>query len=283
MRKPLDLDLLRTLVAVSEAGSFSLAAERVGRSQSAVSMQIARLEGLFGKPLLVRGARPVTPTPAGDDLLAYARRLLRLSDEAWASVTKPDERGTVRLGIPEDYAISFLPSILEQFGRAHPHVTVEVSCEPSTSLVGAIAESRVDLAILTRFEGFPEDVLRKEPMVWVASPRHAVWQQDILPVVLPQTRAARANILHTLAEADRPFSCTYSSTSLAGLIAIVQSGLAVTGIARCAVPPSLQIVGDAEGLPPIPPLEVGILRSPKADGFAVEGLDKAILERLGTH
>lgn len=140
----------------------------------------------------------------------------------------------------------------------------------------------MDLAIVTRFEGYPEDVLRAEPMVWVASRRHALWQQDILPVALRRTRTARANILCALTDAGRRLECTYSSTSLAGLIAIVQSGLAITGIARCAVPPSLQVMGDAEGLPPLPHLEVGLLRSPKADGFAVEALDKAIRQQLGT-
>ena len=105
---PRPLDLLRTLVAVAEAGSFSLAAHRVGRSQSAVSMQVQKLETTLGKPLLLRDPKGVMPTPTGTDLLAYARRLLTISDEAWASITRPKETGTVRLGVPEDYAM-FLP------------------------------------------------------------------------------------------------------------------------------------------------------------------------------
>lgn len=282
MHKPLDLDLLKTLVAVADTGSFSLAAARVGRSQSAVSMQIARLESMLGRQLLIRGSRSVAPTFAGNDLLAYARRLLQISDEAWAKVTQQDEQGTVRLGIPEDYAGTFLPAILGRFGLDHPRVTIEVTCEPSISLADAIAENRIDLAIVTRFDNSPEDVLRPEPMVWVASPQHAAWKQEVLPVALFQTRAARANILEALTRADRAFRCTYSSASLAGMIAIVQSGLAVAGVARCSVPSSLQVVGDVEGLPPIPHLEIGILRSPKTQGTAATALEATIRQELGT-
>ena len=105
MAAPLDLNLLKTFVAVVESGSLSNAAPRVGRSQSAVSMQMQRLEEMVGNQLLVRGPRTVTPNAIGEDFLIYARRLLKLSDEAWASVTRPKETGSVRLGVPDDYAV----------------------------------------------------------------------------------------------------------------------------------------------------------------------------------
>lgn len=279
--KPLDLDLLRTLVAVAETGSFSMAAHRVGRSQSAVSMQIHRLETTLAKQLLVRSPKSVVPTPAGNDFLAYARRLLQLSDEALASVAKPEESGTVRLGIPEDYAL-MLPDILQRFGRDHPGVTVDLTCEPTSSLVRAIEKNRVDIAIVTRFDGYPAHILRREPMVWVASARHAIWQAQPLPVALFQTCTARINILNALTGVERPFRCTYSSASLAGMIALVQSGLAVAGLARCSVPPSLKIIAEAEGLPPIAGLEIGILRSAAAAGVAVDRLHDALSRDLGT-
>lgn len=279
MTRPLDLDLLKTLVAVAESGSFSLAGQRVGRSQSAVSMQIQKLEATLGKPLLLRQTKGVTPTPVGTDLLAYARRLLTISDEAWASVTRPEESGVVRLGIPEDYAM-LLPETLERFGREFPKVTVELACEPTISLTRAIKETRIDLAIVTRFAEFPAEVMRREPMVWLASARHAVWEKDPLPVALFQTCAARANILTALSEADRPFRCTYSSASLAGMITIVQAGLAVAGVARCSAPHNLQVVGEAEGLPPIPGLEIGLLRSSQANSGATQRLSEAMLRDL---
>lgn len=281
MPRPLDLELLKTLAAVVETGSFSLAAHRVGRSQSAISMQIQKLEATIGKPLLLRGPKKVSPTPAGNDLLAYAHRLLKISDEAWARVTRPEETGTVRLGVPEDYTTALLPPILERFGQDHPRVTVELSCASTTDLTQDMEDGRLDLAIVTRFAEFPATVLRREPMVWVASPRHAVWEKDPLPVALFQTCAARANILKALADTDRRFIATYSSASLAGMATIVQAGLAVAGMALCSVPPSVSIVGEKEGLPPIRDLEIGLL-SGNSDTGAVHRLQEVIERDLGT-
>ncbi|RVA46536.1 LysR substrate-binding domain-containing protein, partial [Mesorhizobium sp. M7A.F.Ca.CA.004.11.1.1] len=248
MATPLDLNLLKTFVAVVESGSLSNAAPRVGRSQSAVSMQMQRLEEMVGNQLLVRGPRTVTPNAIGEDFLIYARRLLKLSDEAWASVTRPKETGSVRLGVPDDYAAFLLPPVLSRFAAEHPLVTVELICEQSTALVKTLAEGRLDLAIITRLPEQPLEVIRLERFVWVASPNHVAWEADPLPVALFEPGcAARMNVLQALGDADRSYRCTYSSASLLGLIAVVQAGLAVAGLAMRSVPPSLRIVGGNEG------------------------------------
>jgi len=273
MAAPLDLNLLKTFVAVVESGSLSNAAPRVGRSQSAVSMQMQRLEEMVGNQLLVRGPRTVTPNAIGEDFLIYARRLLKLSDEAWASVTRPKETGSVRLGVPDDYAAFLLPPVLSRFAEDHPLVTVELICEQSTALVKTLAEGRLDLAIVTRLPDQPLDVIRLERFVWVASPNHVAWQTDPLPVALFEPGcAARMNVLQALGEADRSYRCTYSSASLLGLIAVVQAGLAVAGLAQRSVPQSLRIIGANEGLPALPDLEVGILRNPMSTTPAVDRL-----------
>jgi len=274
MAAPLDLNLLKTFVAVVESGSLSNAAPRVGRSQSAVSMQMQRLEETVGNQLLVRGPRTVTPNAAGEDFLIYARRLLKLSDEAWASVTRPKETGSVRLGVPDDYAAFLLPPVLSRFAEEHPLVTVELVCEQSTALVKTLAEGRLDLAIVTRLPDQPLDVIRLERFVWVASPKHVAWQADPLPVALFEPGcAARMNVLQALGDADRSYRCTYSSASLLGLVAVVQAGLAVAGLAQRSVPPSLRIIGANEGLPVLPDLEIGILRNPLSTTPAVERLN----------
>jgi len=273
MAAPLDLNLLKTFVAVVESGSLSNAAPRVGRSQSAVSMQMQRLEYLVGNQLLVRGPRTVTPNAIGEDFLIYARRLLKLSDEAWASVTRPKETGSVRLGVPDDYAAFLLPPVLSRFAEDHPLVTVELICEQSTALVKALAEGKLDLAIVTRLPDQPLDVIRLERFVWVASPNHVAWQADPLPVALFEPGcAARMNVLQALGDADRSYRCTYSSASLLGLIAVVQAGLAVAGLAQRSVPQSLRIIGANEGLPALPDLEVGVLRNPLSTTPAVDRL-----------
>ncbi|RUV09573.1 LysR substrate-binding domain-containing protein [Mesorhizobium sp. M7A.F.Ca.MR.245.00.0.0] len=274
MAAPLDLNLLKTFVAVVESGSLSNAAPRVGRSQSAVSMQMQRLEEMVGNQLLVRGPRTVTPNAVGEDFLIYARRLLKLSDEAWASVTRPKETGSVRLGVPDDYAAFLLPPVLSRFAAEHPLVTVELICEQSTALVKTLAEGRLDLAIITRLPEQPLEVIRLERFVWVASPNHVAWEADPLPVALFEPGcAARMNVLQALGDADRSYRCTYSSASLLGLIAVVQAGLAVAGLALRSVPPSLRIVGGNEGLPVLPDLEIGILRNPLSTTQAVERLN----------
>ena len=281
MAAPLDLNLLKTFVAVVESGSLSNAAPRVGRSQSAVSMQMQRLEEMVGNQLLIRGPRTVTPNAIGEDFLIYARRLLKLSDEAWASVTRPKETGSVRLGVPDDYAAFLLPPVLSRFAADHPLVTVELICEQSTALVKTLAEGKLDLAIVTRLPEQQLEVIRLERFVWVASPNHVAWESDPLPVALFEPGcAARMNVLQALGDADRAYRCTYSSASLLGLIAVVQAGLAVAGLAQRSVPPSLRIVGANERLPALPDLEIGILRNPFSTTPAVDRLNEFLRRDL---
>ncbi|MFJ7352651.1 LysR substrate-binding domain-containing protein [Phyllobacterium sp. NPDC097923] len=281
MAAPLDLDLLRTFVTVIETGSLSAAAPRVGRSQSAVSMQMQRLEQAVGKQLLIRNPRSVEPNLAGESFLNYARRLLRLSDEAWANVTRPEETGSVRLGVPDDYAAFLLPPVLSRFAEEHPLVTVELVCEQSTSLVKAIDEDRVNLAIVTRGATQPLEVIRRERLIWVASPTHVAWENDPLPIALFEPGcAARMNVLDALGDADRSYRCTYSSASLLGLIAVVQAGLAVAALAACSVPSTLRVIGENEGLPPLRDLEIGIMRSPVSSSPAIERLNDFLRREL---
>lgn len=273
MTAPLNLDLLQTFVAIVETGSFSNAASRIGRSQSAVSMQIQRLEQAVGRKLLIRTPKAVIPNTAGADFLIYARRLLKLSDEAWANVTRPAEMGCVRLGVPDDYAAFLLPPTLARFASQYPLVAVELTCEPSAALTKAIADARIDLAIVTRLPEQTAEVLKREPFVWVASPSHIAWESDPLPVALFEAGCmARTTVLKALAAQDRAYRCTYSSASLLGLTAVVQAGLAVAGLALCSVPPSLRIIGADEGLAPMDDLEISILRNPLSTGPAVERL-----------
>lgn len=270
---PLDLDLLKTFIAVVETGSFSNAAPRIGRSQSAVSMQMLRLEQVVGKQLLIRGSKAVTPNAVGAELLPHARRLLKLSDEAWASIARPEETGCVRLGVPDDYAAFLLPPVLSRFAAEHPLMTVELVCEPTAALSKAIAEGRIDLAIITRLPEQPVETLRREPFVWVASHSHVAWQEDPLPIALFEAGcAARANVLNALGAEGRAYRCAYSSSSLLGLAAVVQAGLAVAGLALCSVPPSLHIIGQDEGLPALEDLEISILSNSNSKEVAVERL-----------
>lgn len=281
MVTPLDLDLLRTFIAVVETGSFSGAAPRIGRSQSAVSMQMQRLEQSIGKQLLVRTPKAVIPNAVGMELLTHARQLVKLSEIAWASVTQPEEQGPVRLGVPDDYAAFLLPPVLERFAAEHPLVTVELVCEPSAALSRAIEEGRIDVAIITRLPDQPIKVLRREPLVWAASPSSATWQENPLPIALFEAGcAARMRVLSALGAAGRPYRCTYSSHSLLGLVAAVRAGLAVAGLALCSVPPSLRVIGQKEGLPALEDLEIALVRNDASRTAAVERLEEFLHRAL---
>lgn len=282
MSRLFDLELLRTFIAVAETGSFTNAAPRVNLSQSAVSMQMQRLEQCVGKQLLTRSTKAVVPNAAGNDLLPYARRLLMLSDEAWSAITYEAEAGSVRLGVPDDYAASLLPQLLRRFANEHPKIAVELVCEQSDRLNLAIRENRIDLALVTRVADEPMEILRRERLVWVASPTHAAWEIDPLPVALFDTSAARMNVITALTDSNRSYRCTYSSASFSGLVTIVQTGLSIAALAMCSVPESLRIIGEPEGLPPIKDLEIGVVRNRLSDHPAAEYLYHTLVRDLST-
>ncbi len=167
--KALDLDVLSMVVAIADAGSFVRGAALVHRSQSALSMQIRSLEEALGKPLFVRGPRNVTPTQDGQVLLAYARRMLALRDEAWASMVHPEVKGRVSIGVPDDYASSLLPSVLRKFSASYPKVEIQVMGLPSNALAPLVRDNKVDLACVTRMKGLSGEFIRFEPMVWAGA------------------------------------------------------------------------------------------------------------------
>ncbi len=206
MADPLDLLLLRSFVAVIDCGSIQLAAARVGRSQSAVSMQIRRLEEDVGRPLFQREGRNLRPNPAGEDLLLHARRLLRLSDEALASLRHPEAAGVVRLGMPEDYAAHLLAPTLARFAREFPLAEIELTFDSSPALLRLGEAGKLDLALVTREPRQPFAVLRRERFVWAAAPDHGAWLRDPLPVALFEAGdIARRLAVEALQAADRRY------------------------------------------------------------------------------
>lgn len=271
MANPLDLSLLRSFVAVIDCGSIQLAAARVGRSQSAVSMQIKRLEEDVGRPLFQREGRNLRPNPAGEDLLLHARRLLRLSDEARASLHRPEATGVVRLGVPEDYAAHLVAPTLARFAQDFPLAEIELTFNSSPILLRLMEKGKLDLALVTRDPRQPFAVLRRERLVWAAAPDHGAWLRDPLPVALFEAGdIARRMAVEALQTTDRPWRVVTSTHSLLGLIAVAQAGLAVVALVDSCVPPGLVRLGEAEGLPPLPVLDLSLVAhggaaSPVAD------------------
>jgi DNA-binding transcriptional LysR family regulator len=258
----LDLDQLRTFVAIAETGSFTRAGDSVFKTQSAVSMQMRRLEERIGKPIFVRDGRASRLTEEGERLLGYARRMVRLSDETLAAFDDTELSGSVRLGTPDDYADRFLPEILARFARSNPRVEVSVVCEPSLTLIELSRTGAVDLAIVTNCgEGDPS-VLRQEPLLWVGSQAHAVEEQEILPLALDKPPCIwRTAALDGLTSIGRKYRVLYTSGNSTAIAAAVQAGLAITVLAESALRPGMRVLGEAEGFPRLPACEIGIIRS----------------------
>ncbi|WP_181705544.1 LysR substrate-binding domain-containing protein [Chthonobacter rhizosphaerae] len=282
----LDTQLLATLVAIADTGSFAGAARRIGRTESAVSMQMKRLEDLVGgPPLFLSDGRRRILTERGEVLLAQARKLMDVHEETLLVMQLAAMTGTVRLGAPEDYVGTLLPRALDRFARLHPNVEVAVTCEPSGSLARMIQDRKIDLALVTRGPGMDDaEYLCSEPTVWAASPLHDVHREPTVPLALFQPGCSgRAAVLEAWASCKRPYRIAYSSPSVAGLVTVVRTGLAIAALARCSVPPDLRILGSESGLPALPELPIALLRSTASrDSRSVNALAREIRASLST-
>src|SRR4029077_155819 len=173
MNALIDIDQLRTFIAIVETGSFTKAAEVVHKTQSAVSMQMKRLEERLSKPIFARDGRASKLTEDGERLLDYARRIVKLNVEALAAFNDRELTGRVRLGVPDDYADRYLPEIMARFSRAYPGVELTIMCEPSIELIERIDANELDLDIVTNWKATrPPEPFRRERLLWVTSNRH---------------------------------------------------------------------------------------------------------------
>lgn len=253
MASHLDIDLLRCFSIVAETGALSRAAERIGRSQAAVSMQMKRLEETVGQPLLNRTGRGVFMTVHGERLLNHARRILRSHDDAMAELSGRSLSGTLRFGCPDDYADAFLPALLRSFAELHPQVMIEVVCASTPRLVAQLDRNILDLALISIPRGAAGAVLRQEDLVWVGPKNGDGDLPDPLRLALgdPDTLDHRAAIA-ALTQAKRAYQIAYSSGSLSGLLAVVRSGQAIAVLTKAAVPADLSILSKKAGLPDLP-------------------------------
>ncbi|PSC02723.1 LysR family transcriptional regulator [Alsobacter soli] len=272
----LDTDQLRSFVAIIDTGSFTRAAERVNKTQSAVSMQIRRLEEMLGRPLFVKQGRGVRLSEDGEKLVDYARQMLQLEAAAFASVSDKALAGRVRLGIPDDYADTFLPEILTRFVRRHPLVEMSVICEGSLALSERVATRDIDMAVVTDCGSLKgAEVLREEPLRWVVGTASCAHEARPVPLALSgPTCAWRRAATEALQEAGIPWRQLLASSSQAALAPIVRSGMAVTVFPECAVGTGMRALTEDAGLPALPMNRIGLLvgqtRSPEATALAEE-------------
>lgn len=258
----LDLDLLRAFATVAETGNMTSAGERLRRSQSAVSLQIKRLEDQLELRLFDRSPRRVRLTAAGERLLTHAGAMLAMNDAILDELAEPALEGAVRLGTPEDFATTHLPTVLARFAESHPRVHLEVACDLTLNLLDRFGAGEFDLVLVKREPSGGESGVRvwREPLVWAASPRFDPAQAGQLPLVVsPSPCVYRARAIGALDRAGRPWRIAYTCGSLAGSQAAVRAGLGVTVLPRDMVPADLAAIDDPVELPDLHDTEIALL------------------------
>lgn len=256
-----DTLILKSFVAVAETGSFSRAADIVGRSQSAVSLQIKKLEEGLNCQLFDRSNREAALTDQGEIFLGYARRMIELQWEAFSRMNEPEVRGEISLGTPEDFATHYLPGILCSFAKHHPHVQLHVTCDLTLNLLKEFQKGRIDIVLLKRD---PERVkggtkVWKEPLIW-AGAEHYQPKSPIPLVLSPQPCIYRARALAALDRVRKPWQIAYTSPSLAGTIAAVRAGLGITVLPANMVPQGLTSLKGSVKMPHLADSEIALMK-----------------------
>lgn len=285
VRANLDLDALRSFVLGVELGSFSKAADRVGRSASAISEQMTRLEAQAGKKLLRKQGRGLVPTDAGETMLGYARRLLELNDEAVATLRGASLEGWARLGLPQDFAERWLPEVLGRFARQHPRVRVEARAERSSDMIERVATGRLDLALTWgEPQGPHSERLMELPIYWIGPADRALeWEMgEPLPLVAfePPCRFRAAGVA-ALDAAGIPWRLAFTSPSLTGLWAAVAAGLGVSLRTPAGLPGNVRVIGVEESrLPTLPQIALSLHAADAAPSPVVTLLASILRESL---
>jgi DNA-binding transcriptional LysR family regulator len=278
----IDIDQLRTFIAIAETGSFTRAADIVHKTQSAVSMQMKRLEERLDRPVFARDGRASKLTDDGERLLDYARRIVKLNIEALATFTDAGLSGRVRLGVPDDYADRYLPEIMARFSRAYPGVELTVVCEPSIALFDRIEANELDLAIVTNCDGDRlSENFRRERLLWVTSNRHAAHLEEPLPLALGRPSCRWRQIaIERLEHTGRGYRVLYTSANSGAVSAAVLSGLAVSVFPESGLRPGMRVLTPAEGFPELPPCRIGLVRNPHEHIKLADALAEHIISSL---
>lgn len=253
----LDLDLLRTFVAVADLNTFAAAAAAVCRTQSAVSQQMQRLEQLVGKELFARHGRNKLLTEHGTQLLGYARKILRFNDEACMSLMFSNLQGVLTLGASDESADTILPFLLNRISSVYPKLALDVSVKRNAFMVEMLNENKVDLVVTTHRPGqFDCLTLRTSPTHWYCAAEYVLQKGEPVPLVLLDDPSPfRDMVLTALNEANIPWRLAYVASTLPAVRAAVKAGLGVTARPVEMMSPDLRVLGKSDGLPALPDTE----------------------------
>jgi DNA-binding transcriptional LysR family regulator len=279
----LDTVTLQCFLAVADTGSFTKAADKVGRTQSAISQQIAKLELITEKSLINRG-KTFSLTTDGELFLGYARKIFELHREALDRFKEPELEGEIRFGLPEDFATMVLSDVLVDFSRLHPRVILNVDCDLTRTILNRFTHGKSDLVLLKTHqpEILPKAVnIWSEAVEWIGKPDFfsSMDRNSIIPLVLsPQPCVYRENVIQTLEQAGVRWRLVYSSPSYAGRMAAVKAGLGISAIQRTMIPGYLESIKNPI-LPKLNNIHISLLKKEGANK-AIESLEYFLLKRL---
>lgn len=273
---------LRCFLAVVETGSFTSAAQKVKRTQSAITQQMRSLEKSLGKRLFDRG-KQMSLTKEGEIFLTYANKIFALHLEVLDRFKHPELEGEIRFGLPEDFAAMFLSDVLTDFSRLHPRILLNVECDLTLNLFERFKKGAFDMVLvkMSRPEDFPNGVeVWSEPLVWMGKNEHLSLDKNVpLPLVLsPQPCVYRASALQALEKAGIRWRIVFISPSYAGIIAAVNAGMGVSTLPRTMIPDTLEVIQEGF-LPKLPDIHVSLLKQTDKNE-CLQSLEDFLLKKL---
>jgi DNA-binding transcriptional LysR family regulator len=257
----LPTDILRTFLAVIDLGSFTKAGNLLGRTQPAISLQIRKLEELVGLTLMDTSGRTITLTREGENLARYARQLLLMNDEIVARLQKKQSTGSLRVGLPTDYAVAFFQKALESFVLKHPDVALSIECETSEHLLPIFERDDLDIVIAMYDDKAPSGLVYTwaERPIWAVGLDSQAYKQPTVPIAVhPEGCHYRKRMIHSLDQIGRPWRIMYSSPGINGLQQAVQTGFGVTALTRRTLTNGMRVLSERDGFPPLADIHVGL-------------------------
>lgn len=274
MLRNLDINLIRTFVAVAGSGNMTAAAGRLGLTQGAVSQQVMRLEDGLQVSLFDRHRRKLKLTKPGERLLEQAKRLLDMNDEIIGTMAAPDITGVVRLGVPYDLVATYLPIVLRDFAETNPRIEVSLSCDASPNLIAAVGKGDIDIALAEEpADAATGECLCTERLLWIGRPEGSAPGKRPLPLsIVSETCVFRPAIHDALEGAGIEWRTVFENGNLEATMTTVRADLAVTASLASAAPQDLKPLTPRDGLPPLPSFSICLHQRPDHEDPAVDEL-----------
>ncbi len=278
----LDITTLRSLIAIADQGGVTRAAQMLNLTQSAVSMQVKRLEDMLGQTLLDRSQRKISLTPTGEQLVSYARRIVGLNDELITRLTDEHYQGELTLGVPHDIIYPHIPQVLKHFAAAMPRVQVHLISSNTAQLHESLTKGQVDLILTTEQETQPGgETLTEQPLLWVGACGSSIWKQRPLPVAFGKECIFKPIALQKLDAAGIDWSLRIDSDDDRPNEIMISADLAIGAMLRNSIPPHLEAIPQSASLPPLAGLKINLYGRTSSDDVTITTLRGLIRQAYG--